>query len=118
MSVSDYTAGYFFHKSTRLFSDEQLEVCASVGIVTVVSKAGVGRGKGIGAQDVERVVQLPVHLAHPARGVEEALQHILKNPRHPQRDGHALQKKKRQTIHKNRRGQEISAEERKGGYAK
>lgn len=116
MSVSDYT-GYFRDTSsmkstcTWIFSDEQLEVGASVGVVAVVSEAGVGRGKGVGAQDVERVVQLPVHLAHPARGVEEALQHVLKNPRHPQRDGHPLQKMKRQIIHKKKGGQKISVEE-------
>lgn len=66
---------------------------ASKRVGAVIGKARVSRGEGVGTEDVERVVQLPVHLAHAPCGVEEPLQHVLKDPRHAQSHGHALKQK-------------------------
>jgi len=54
-------------------SDEDVELLARERVLGVVLEAGVGSHERVLGAHVERVVHLPVHLAHLARRVEEAL---------------------------------------------
>mmetsp|Transcript_67790 Transcript_67790/g.141343 ORF Transcript_67790/g.141343 Transcript_67790/m.141343 type:complete len:562 (-) Transcript_67790:1430-3115(-) len=71
-------------------SHEVLHLNAAVVVVLVVLEDGVGGHECVLGADVEVVVDLPVHLAHLAGGVEEALEGVLQHAAGAERDAHGL----------------------------
>ena len=78
--------------------DEHLDILSAVGVHAVVLQTRIRHRQRVRSVNVQVVVDLPVHLAHASRGVEQALQHVHQHHRRTQRQTAALDRRQHRLV--------------------